>query len=113
MASSSSGRSSRARTSGRAGSGLEEERMKHVSDGSPAAKIYKLGMFGWTEVGSGLTGVSLSAVTLGDFDNDGWLDIALNGQTSNAPQVPLTRVYHNNGNLTFSDVGASPASCSR
>ena len=78
-----------------------------ISDGSPTAKIYKLGMFGWTEAGSGLTGVQLAAVTLGDFDNDGYLDIAINGQSSNSPVTPLTRVYHNNGNLTFSDVGAS------
>ena len=53
-----------------------------ISDGSPAGKIYKLGMFGWTEVGSGLAAVQLAAVTLGDFDNDGNLDIALNGQSS-------------------------------
>jgi hypothetical protein len=78
-----------------------------ITDGTPSSKIYKRGMFGWTEVGSGLVGVQLAGVTLGDFDNDGWLDIALNGQTANAPQTPLTRVYHNNGNLTFSDVGAS------
>ena len=43
------------------------------------------------------TGLSLrreSRVALGDYDNDGWCDILLNGR----------RLFRNNGNLSFTDV---------
>src|SRR4029079_13126323 len=43
-----------------------------------SAKVYSLNYMiaVWTEIVTGLDPVYLSAVTLGDFDNDGWMDAA-------------------------------------
>jgi hypothetical protein len=46
-----------------------------------------------------LTGVFNCSIAVGDFDNDGWPDILLAGSN-------FTRVYRNNGNGTFTDIGA-------
>jgi hypothetical protein len=47
-----------------------------------------------------LTGVTEPSMAWGDYDNDGDLDILLTG-SSNA--VPVTKIYCNNGNNTFSE----------
>jgi uncharacterized repeat protein (TIGR01451 family) len=53
----------------------------------------------FTDIGAGLTGVEEGFAAWGDYDNDGDLDILLNGFTGSNR---VTRVYRNNG-------GASPA----
>jgi PKD repeat protein len=51
-----------------------------------------------------LTGVSYSSVDWGDYDNDGFLDILLTGASGYIPDYyPVTKIYHNNGNNTFSE----------
>jgi len=40
----------------------------------------------------------------GDFDNDGYPDIVISGQTTCGNGLGITTVYHNNGNKTFSSV---------
>ena len=37
----------------------------------------------------------------GDYDSDGYLDILLTG--NNASGIPFTKLYHNNGNNTFTE----------
>jgi len=73
-----------------------------TSGGSPIAKVFS--GYPVFELPAGLTGVSESSVSLGDCDNDGWLDIALCGNTGASR---ITRVYRNNGNGTFTDIGAA------
>jgi predicted nucleotidyltransferase len=60
----------------------------------------------FTDVGAGLTGVYLSSVAWGDYDNDGDLDILLTGNTGSAR---VAKIYRNSGgpNPTFTDVGAA------
>ncbi|MFQ6615862.1 MAG: FG-GAP-like repeat-containing protein, partial [Fidelibacterota bacterium] len=53
---------------------------------------------------AGFTGVSYSSAAWGDYDNDGDLDVALAGGLNIGRH---TAVYRNNGNDTFSDIGAN------
>jgi hypothetical protein len=72
------------------------------------AKIFHNNYGTFTDVGANLSGVAVSAVAIGDYDNDGFLDIAISGSAdfwfgSN----PTTRIYHNNNDGTFTDIGAN------
>lgn len=59
------------------------------------------GVFVPTE--AGLAGVYFGAAAWGDFDNDGFLDVAIAGYSGGAATA---RIYHNNGDGTFTDIGA-------
>ena len=52
----------------------------------------------FTDIAAGLTGVMSGCAAWGDYDNDGDLDIILTG---NSGTNPLSKVYRNNGNSTF------------
>ncbi len=55
------------------------------------------------QTGIALTGVGLSSVAWGDYDNDGDLDILLTGSTSAAGITPASKIYRNNGNNSFTE----------
>ncbi|MBI2925529.1 MAG: VCBS repeat-containing protein [Verrucomicrobia bacterium] len=59
----------------------------------------------FSDVSAELPGVELSAVMCGDYDNDGRLDFALAGGTFGILRN-ISRIYHNNGDGTFTDIGA-------
>lgn len=67
-------------------------------------KVFSRSGLSWSESMTGLDPVVDAAVTVGDFDNDGWMDVATCGSPGNGA---YTRVYHNNGNGTFTDINAS------
>jgi PKD repeat protein len=74
------------------------------ASGSPIAALYHNNGDGtFTDIGAGLMGVVQSSVAWGDYDNDGWLDILLTGYTG---ATFIAKVYHNNSNNTFTDIGA-------
>jgi uncharacterized repeat protein (TIGR01451 family) len=58
----------------------------------------------FTDINAGLVDVWFSAVAWGDYDNDGDLDILLAGVDSSNNR--LSRVYRNNGDSSFTDIGA-------
>jgi hypothetical protein len=65
----------------------------------------------WRNLGNGafsnlnakLPGVSQGAVALGDYDNDGRLDILLTGYSSNGP---ISQIWRNLGNGAFTNINA-------
>ena len=70
--------------------------------GDGMSKIYRNdGSNTFTEqTGIILQGVSQSSAAWGDYDNDGYLDILLTG---NGPAGPVSKIYRNNGNNTFTE----------
>ncbi len=76
--------------------------------GGPVGTIYHNNQQGsFTEIDSSLKPVSVSAVAVGDYDNDGFVDIAVSGaEDFTTGSNPTTKIYHNDGNGEFSDIGA-------
>ena len=70
------------------------------------ARVYRNNGGTFSDVGAGLTGVEGSSVAWGDYDNDGRLDIALTGITDLTETNLISKIYHNNGDGTFTDIGA-------
>ena len=66
----------------------------------------------FTEMPANIIGLAGSKVAWGDYDNDGFLDFALAGFKNNPTEV-LTKIYHNNGNGTFTDINAGLLGVSR
>ena len=74
----------------------------------PVSKIYRNdGNKTFIELtGVQLTGVYSSSAAWGDYNNDGKLDILISGaSTTRSSLNPITKVYKNNGNDTFTDEG--------
>ncbi len=80
------------------------------TDGTCTARTARVyhnnGSGNFTDANAGLPGVAYSAAAWGDYDGDGRLDILLAGNTGSAR---IAKVYHNNGDGTFADSGASLA----
>ncbi|MCX6301505.1 MAG: FG-GAP-like repeat-containing protein [Bacteroidia bacterium] len=76
--------------------------MSGASESGYITKIYlNNGNNSFTEqTGISLTGVNFGSVAWGDYDNDGNLDILLTGQQ---PSGAVSKIYHNNGNSTFTE----------
>ena len=77
-----------------------------LSDSSLSiSKIYRNdGNDSFINTEAGLVGVWHSSVDWGDYDNDGDLDILLAGDSTDG--VDLTKIYRNDGNDVFTDIGA-------
>jgi hypothetical protein len=82
-----------------------------VGGGTKVCSVFRNdGVSSFSEIGAGLTGVWSSAAAWGDYDNDGDLDILLIGTTTHLPPYsPLSRVYRNDGEGAFTDIGAGLA----
>ena len=73
----------------------------------PVTQLYRNDGNGvFTPVVTGLPGVTRGSAAWGDFNNDGYLDLILTGTTNNATSGALSRIYRNNGDGTFTDLGA-------
>lgn len=81
-----------------------------IYNGQPVTKILKNcgGIFSLDRVVS-LPGVYYGAAAAwGDYDNDGYLDLAVAGaSTVGSPYNPVTTIYRNVGGSGFDDIGAS------
>ena len=76
----------------------------YSSTGAVAQVWRNLGNGTFTNVNAGLPGVLYSSVALGDYDNDGSLDILLTGTTNGFGTGAITELWHNLGNGTFTNV---------
>jgi len=76
--------------------------------GGPVAAVYHNDQKGgFTEIETSLKPVSVSAVAVGDYDNDGFVDIAVSGGDDfGTGSNPTTKIYHNEGDGKFLDIGA-------
>ncbi|MDD2230167.1 MAG: FG-GAP-like repeat-containing protein [Candidatus Cloacimonetes bacterium] len=73
-------------------------------DGPRISKIFRNDQGVLTDIDANLLAVGNSSVAWGDFDNDGWLDIALSGRT-NSNEI-VTKIYQNNTG-SFVDTNAT------
>ncbi len=69
--------------------------------GNEVSRVYRNDGSTFTDIDARLIGVEVSSAAWGDYDNDGDLDILLTGYDGDDP---ITRVYRNNGDNTFSDI---------
>lgn len=77
------------------------------SSGTKITRIYHNNHNGtFTDINAGLPGVIWGTTVWGDYDNDGHLDLLISGAFDVAPWF-ITRIYHNNGNGTFTDIVAN------
>jgi gliding motility-associated-like protein len=74
-------------------------------DFNTQATIYRNENGAFTDIGAGITGVFFSAAEWGDYDNDGDLDLVVAGLNATGT-ARLTTIYRNNGDNTFTDIGA-------
>jgi predicted nucleotidyltransferase len=75
-----------------------------TSNNVPVTQIWRgNGAFGFSLVNSSLPGVYYGSVAVGDYDNDGYIDILLTG--ADASSAPVAQVWRNQQNLTFSNIG--------
>jgi hypothetical protein len=74
---------------------------------SSVSKVYRNDGGTFTDIGAALTGVHLSSVAWGDYDNDGDLDILLAGSSSSGY---VSKVYRNNSTPKLGAVTPSSGS---
>ncbi|RKY97424.1 MAG: hypothetical protein DRQ13_04695 [Ignavibacteriae bacterium] len=70
---------------------------------SNISKIYNNNSGDFTDINAGLTGVQLSSVAWGDYDNDGDLDILLTGHVGTSNYI--SKIYRNDDGV-FTAIGA-------
>lgn len=75
------------------------------AQGATASANFLLTVAGFTDIGAGMTGVWGGNASWGDYDNDGKLDVLVNGKDGSGNAI--TKIYHNAGGGVFTDIGAS------
>lgn len=77
------------------------------TDGSAVTtRIYRNdGGGAFSDIGAGITGLEGGGLAWGDYNNDGWLDLLLNGRNSSGD--PVSTLYNNDGGNSFSASGQS------
>jgi len=75
----------------------------YVSSSENISKIYRNDLGTFTDINAGLTGIWYGSAKWGDYDNDGDLDILLSGAKTDDTYDPVSKIYRNDGNDTFSD----------
>ncbi len=70
-------------------------------------KIYRNnGNNTFTDINAGLKGVAFGSLAWGDYDNDGKQDLLVTGDGVVPADEFVSKLYHNNGNGTFTEINA-------
>jgi hypothetical protein len=80
-----------------------------AENGDIVSKLYKNnGNYSFTEITAGIIGVMYGSAAWGDYNNDGYADLLLMGKYNDSTDnfFTISKVYKNNGNGTFTDIGA-------
>ena len=78
-----------------------------LSYGGPVTKIYRnTGDGNFVDIGANIIQVGVSSLAWGDFDNDGYPDLAISGCVDANGHGAVTRIYRND-NGAFVDIGAA------
>lgn len=70
-----------------------------------SAVFHNLGNDNFININAGFEGIGWAAANWGDYDGDGDQDIVIMGVKSD--NTSFTKVFRNNGNLTFTDINAT------
>ncbi|MGM0589963.1 MAG: cadherin domain-containing protein [Bacteroidota bacterium] len=74
------------------------------TNNDPYAEIYENDNGSFSPFTTNLTGLYYGKVDLGDFDNDGDLDLVMTGMDGGT--VPTSVIYRNDGDLSFTNINA-------
>jgi len=88
--------------------GFQDIAMCGVGAAETITRVYRNNHDGtFTDINAGLPGVFEGGVAWGDYDNDGRLDLLMMGKLHVfSSDTKIARIYHNNGNDTFTDIAA-------
>ena len=78
--------------------------------GSNTVATFQLIIVDFTDIGANLITLDDASIAWGDYDNDGLLDLLVTGQNAAVPYAgggESAKIYHNNGDGTFTDIGAN------
>lgn len=85
--------------------GNQDMLLTGYSSSGAVAQIWRnLGNGTFTNINAGLSGVIYGSVALGDYDNDGNLDILLAGTTNGFGTGIISQLWRNLGNGTFTNI---------
>ncbi|HRJ41542.1 MAG TPA: FG-GAP-like repeat-containing protein [Caldilineaceae bacterium] len=75
--------------------------------GTFISRVYRNDSGAFTDINAGLTGVKRGDARWGDYDNDGYVDILLTGETVVFAAGYTAKIYRNVNGSSFSDINAS------
>jgi len=77
------------------------------TNGMAASETFQLTIADFTDIGGALQQLDGASVAWGDYDNDGLLDLLITGSPWIGYRPEVTKIYHNNGDGTFTDINAN------